>query len=171
MKQLYLFEPSQKNNEQEAPVFTSWQLYVDGAARNNPGPAGAGIYLCMQGAPVERYGFYVGSKTNNQAEYYALLLGILIAKKRIERQDVLLINSDSQLLVRQLQGIYRVRSPELVPLYQGAHCLLQGLQYQVAHIPREQNEYADALANKGIDEKIAIPHVYRAALAQQGIIL
>lgn len=136
---------------------SSWELYVDGAARNNPGPAGAGIYLLKDGVPIVEKGIFLGTKTNNQAEYLALLLGLLLLKSLICPGDMLTIKSDSQLLVRQLIGMYSVKNKDLVRLYVHVEELLMGLTYTICHIPRAENKIADRLANKGIDQKIPIP--------------
>lgn len=133
-----------------------WQLFVDGASRNNPGPSGAGIYLTKNHAKEFAQGFFLGIKTNNQAEYLALLIGLIIAIPRIE-QDCLEIVSDSLLLVNQLNGIYRVKNPELQILHQKALNLLSTIDYTVVHVLRAKNVNADEMANIGIDQKIAIP--------------
>lgn len=135
----------------------AWRLFVDGAARNNPGPAGAGLYIEKDGEPFLKKGFYLGKKTNNQAEYMALLLGIFFIKQHIHEHDTLLIVSDSQLLVRQLQGLYRIKNQDLVALYQCATRLLDRMKYGVDHVLREHNKVADAMANEGIDKKIPVP--------------
>jgi ribonuclease HI len=152
MKQMLIFEPSK-----HACV---WELYVDGAARNNPGPAGAGVYLLKDGLPVVKEGFFLGSKTNNQAEYLALLLGLLYVKSHIGPHDKLVIKSDSELLVRQLSGIYSVKNKDLVRLHKHGKELLSGISYTIQHIPRAENKIADKLANQGIDKKIPIPQEF-----------
>lgn len=136
-----------------------WQLYVDGAARNNPGPAGAGIYILKNNEPVAELGVCLGTKTNNQAEYLALLLGLLMVKKLMGQEDALIIKSDSELLVRQLTGVYSVKNKDLVRLAQYAKGLL-AKTYSMVHIPRSENKVADRLANKGIDKKIPIPEEF-----------
>lgn len=135
----------------------TWELYVDGAARNNPGPAGAGFYLARDGKAIEQLGFYLGHKTNNQAEYLALLLGAYYAQIHIPQGELLIIKADSQLMVRQITGEYKIKHPELIRLYAILKTLLDSLHYRVMHIPREQNKIADKLANMGIDKKIAVP--------------
>jgi ribonuclease HI len=131
----------------------SWRLYIDGAARNNPGPAGIGIYLVRNNCPVVEQGFYVGSKTNNQAEYLALLVGLFYCKKYISPHERVYIYSDSQLLVRQLSGIYKIKNAELKKLVGFVQEFLSMVQYTLVHIRRENNTKADSLANKGIDTK------------------
>ena len=134
-----------------------WELYVDGAARNNPGPAGAGLYLVKNGVPVEQHGLYLGLKTNNQAEYLSLLLGLYFAEIHMKPEDRLIIKADSELMVKQISGVYRVRNKELGRIFTMVQSLLSKLDYTIEHIPREKNMIADKLANKGIDKKIAVP--------------
>ncbi|MCL5875366.1 MAG: ribonuclease HI family protein [Candidatus Dependentiae bacterium] len=170
MKQLRLFD--EINNEQEAPVKRKsvlWQLYVDGASRNNPGPSGAGIYIVKNGVAAEKHGFYLGKRTNNQAEYLALLLGIFFVKQQVQQGDFIEIVSDSQLLVRQLLGAYRVKNSELQPLHILAKQLLAPTVHKIMHVLREKNVVADGLANKGIDEKIGVPDAFKKMLADHHI--
>lgn len=127
-------------------------LHSDGAARGNPGPAGAGAVLSdSEGEEVAKLKQYLGETTNNVAEYQALLLGLGAARAQgIERLSVRL---DSELIVKQLQGAYRVKAPHLKPLYQQAKTLLaEFADVDVAHVRREHNKVADKLANEAIDE-------------------
>ena len=114
MKQMDLWG-TQLPAKQEEPV-VSWRLFIDGASKNNPGPAGSGFVLFKNKEILCRQGFYLGTKTNNQAEYYALVLGIFFAKKYMQNNERLTIISDSQLLVRQMSGIYRVKDAGLCQL-------------------------------------------------------
>jgi ribonuclease HI len=131
-----------------------WLLMVDGAARGNPGHAGCGaVILDAEGTVVKELSRYLGHSTNNVAEYEGLLLGLgallQLGKKRVH------IQSDSQLLVRQLNGEYRVKNEKLIPLFQKAVTLLRQFDsYRILHVPRELNRLADRLANKGIDDAI-----------------
>lgn len=134
-----------------------WSLYIDGAARNNPGPAGVGIYLLENNVPVLKQGVFLGDKTNNQAEYIALLLGLWYTLKYINSTDKLVIKSDSQLLVRQITGEYKIKNKELEKLYYYAKNILNNLNYRIVHIVRADNKVADSLANFGIDKKISVP--------------
>ncbi|HYY25077.1 MAG TPA: ribonuclease HI family protein [Candidatus Udaeobacter sp.] len=136
------------NSDQE------WLLMVDGAARGNPGEAGCGVAICdEQGVVVEELTRYLGHATNNVAEYQALLIG-LEALLRLNRKRVR-IQSDSQLLVRQLNGEYRVKDEKLRTLSQRAISLLRQFKsYRIVHVPREQNKIADRLANKAIDDAL-----------------
>lgn len=139
------------------PGKKSWKLFIDGASRNNPGPAGAGVYLLCDDEVVFQEGFFLGSRTNNQAEYVALLLGIFFVRVYGQPDESVCIVSDSQLLVRQMIGQYRVRNIELQKLQNVAFALLKGYEYRFCHVMREQNKQADKLANKGIDKKVPLP--------------
>jgi ribonuclease HI len=152
MEQLFLFGQSPEPSPSLLDV-TYWKLNVDGASKNNPGPSGAGIYLLKNDLPFEASGFYLGNKTNNQAEYLALLIGLFYVKKHIKKGDPILIQSDSQLLVRQLQGRYKVNHPELRPLHAAARAEIADLNVTIAHVLREDNTDADALANEGVETK------------------
>lgn len=142
---------------QGAAFSVAWQLFVDGAARNNPGPAGAGIYIIKDKAPAWERGFYLGNKTNNQAEYLALLLGVYLVVRSMKADDTLIIKSDSELLVRQMKGVYRIKNRPLALIHARVKEILGTFRYDIAHIPREENKIADKLANKGIDNKIIVP--------------
>lgn len=134
-----------------------WLLSVDGASRNNPGPAGAGIVLSKDGEEIVKQGFYLGNKTNNQAEYFALLLGVFYAQRHMVANDTLVIQSDSELLVRQMNGEYKIKSPDLQHLFSCVQERLRSLSFVVRHVRREQNAAADKMANLGIDKKIPVP--------------
>ncbi|HSP79642.1 MAG TPA: ribonuclease HI family protein, partial [Myxococcaceae bacterium] len=111
------------------------RLFSDGAARGNPGPAGAGAVLVdPEGKVVARLGKFLGTQTNNYAEYMGLLLGLRYARSVGTRE--LEVLADSELLVRQLEGRYQVKSPTLRPLYEEASRLLKGFsQVKLQHIP------------------------------------
>lgn len=128
-------------------------LYADGASRGNPGPAGAGAVLCDEaGGVLEEFSEYLGETTNNVAEYRALLLGLRKAAERGVRR--ILFRCDSELLARQLQGRYKVKSPNLSGLYTEVRRRIAGFEaFRVEHVYREGNVRADALANRAIDEK------------------
>lgn len=146
-----------------------WKLYIDGAARNNPGPAGAGVYLTKDGAPVAQESFFLGSKTNNQAEYLALLLGIYTSKKYVHKSEKICIISDSQLLVRQMNAQYKVRDHMLLQLRDIAFDLLKDYSYCFCHVFRTENKEADKLANRGIDYKKPLPDEFLHAMRSYGI--
>jgi ribonuclease HI len=124
---------------------------VDGASRGNPGPASYAVILRgPDGATRFEAGKYIGRATNNVAEYYGLITALdYAAAQGIDR---LLVRSDSELLVRQMQGRYKVKSPDLRPLYERARKLARGFAYfAMEHVPREQNRKADELANVALD--------------------
>lgn len=127
---------------------------VDGAARGNPGDAGCGAAICDEnGNLVKELSRYLGRTTNTVAEYEGLLMGldalIELGRKRIR------VHSDSQLLVRQLNGEYRVKDEKLKVLYQRAQTLLRKFDScRIVHVYREMNKVADRLANHGIDDAI-----------------
>jgi ribonuclease HI len=171
MKQLNFLDLTSHNRSLQSSDIHYWKLFIDGAARNNPGPAGVGMVILKDEDLVEQHGFFVGSKTNNQAEYLALLLGLIRIKQLMGPDDLLLIFSDSELLVRQMKGYYKVKNTVLKTLYAGAQQLLTGLNYDIGHILRYKNKQADALANRGIDQKTAVPQYFITALHDYGISL
>lgn len=157
---------AQNNHQQNSH---HWTVFIDGASRSNPGKAGAGVYITKDGEPVITEGFYLGIKTNNQAEYLALVLALHFLNKFAHANDMIRLASDSQLLVRQFDGTYRVKNEGLRPLHALAHHLAQDLQIDVLHVMREDNKQADALANRGIDSKQPLPVDFIALLEQHNI--
>ena len=129
----------------------SLAIYIDGASRGNPGPAGIGIVLKDGGGRVvAEISEFIGRGTNNVAEYRALIRGLEEAATLGARQVI--VRSDSELLVRQLTGEYKVKSPDLSPLHLEAHRLLKTFpKSAVERIPRGENAAADALANRALD--------------------
>jgi ribonuclease HI len=139
---------------QEAARPVRTRLFTDGAARGNPGPAGAGaVIVNTDGHIVAKVGKFLGDATNNVAEYMGLILGLKRAKAMgIKELDVL---ADSELMVKQLSGEYSVKADHLKPLHLEAEALLKGFaEVTVRHIPREENEAADAMSNRAIDERL-----------------
>jgi ribonuclease HI len=128
-------------------------LYVDGGSRGNPGPAGAGVVLHDDaGGRVHEAGYFLGTQTNNAAEYQALIRGVQRAGKCNEK--TLTIFADSELLVKQLLGEYRVKSPSLAKLYEQAQlALLRVGRWSIQHVRREGNAHADRLANLAMDKR------------------
>jgi ribonuclease HI len=124
------------------------KAFVDGGARGNPGPAGIGAII--DGQVSVAFGQYIGEATNNVAEYSAL---IAVAKAALEKGYTSLdIFADSELMVRQIKGVYKVKDVKLKELYLEAQKYLQQLStYTLTHIPRSQNSRADALVNEAID--------------------
>jgi ribonuclease HI len=131
----------------------TYTLYIDGASRNNPGPSGAGICIKKNGQLIYANGFYLDIKTNNQAEYLALLLGLYYVLKHLQPNDTLKILSDSQLLVRQILGQYKVKDIELKKIYTLVMLILSKINYTIEHVLREYNKEADLQANYAIDKK------------------
>jgi ribonuclease HI len=134
--------------EKPTDVFTA---EVDGASRGNPGPASYAVIIHRpDGSVVYQLGKYLGRATNNVAEYFALITALdYCATSNISR---LRVRSDSELLVRQMQGRYKVKSESLKPLHERAIRQSKGLAYfAIEHIPRELNSEADALANVALD--------------------
>jgi ribonuclease HI len=128
-------------------------LHIDGASRGNPGEAGFGIHVAAPdgGTAVGLYG-YLGRATNNVAEYQALIHALRYALGRGARR--VRVFSDSQLVVRQIEGSYRVKHPDMLPLHAEAKALLARFEEaRVSHVPRERNRDADRLANLALDEK------------------
>ena len=130
------------------------RVFSDGAARGNPGPAGAGaVVLDAQDRVLARRGRFLGNATNNVAEYKGLLLGLEAARELGARE--VQVRADSQLLIRQLKGEYQVKHAGLKPLHAEALRLLRGFdKYDLAHIPREENALADEMSNRAIDEEM-----------------
>ncbi len=126
--------------------------HVDGASRGNPGPASYAVIIrASDGQVVFQLGKYLGHTTNNVAEYYALITALDYAAAHNIRQ--LRVRSDSELLVRQMQGRYKVKSAVLKPLHERARRLATALTFfHIEHIPRELNSDADSLANSALDQ-------------------
>lgn len=171
MKQLSFFDDCIPSHVGVKKGGVAWKLFIDGASRKNPGFAGAGIYLIKQDEQIYKKGFYLGMKTNNQAEYMALLLGIFYAKKYIVPEDTLYIFSDSELLVKHMKGEYKIRSLELKQLFDLAFVLLTNVRYSFCHILREYNTAADAMANEGIDKRIKPTEEFLKLLRVHDIVL
>lgn len=147
--------PSSSRLFPDAPAHPPGGVHVaniDGASRGNPGPASyAIIFKDSSGRVVFQLGKKIGRRTNNEAEYYALLAALDYAVGHGIKG--LRIRSDSELLVQQMKGYYRVKSPDLKPLHERASKLARQLEYFVIeHVPREMNREADALANQALDD-------------------
>ena len=138
-----------------APAAAGIRAWIDGASRGNPGEAGFGVVAHDDGVVEEIAGF-LGRTTNNVAEYAALVAALTFARRR--EAGRLHLFSDSQLLVRQLSGVYRVRAPHLVPIFLKVLELRRGIpDFEIEHVPRAENKAADALANRAIDERMPTP--------------
>ena len=130
---------------------SSWQLFTDGGSRGNPGPAGAGFVLTnLSGAVIEKGGKFIGSATNNVAEYSALIFGLEAALKLGGSQ--LVCYSDSELIVRQINGQYKVKDAVLKSYYLKVKNLVGKFKKVLfVSVPREKNRRADKLVNEAID--------------------
>jgi ribonuclease HI len=130
-------------------------LHIDGASKGNPGAAGVGVRISdSDGREVFEMSRFLGHKTNNEAEYWALLLG-LREVKRLGGKSVRIF-TDSELVDRQIKGLYRVKNPNLKILHSSVIQLLKDFSsYAIGSIPREQNGVADRLANQAIRRGIA----------------
>lgn len=128
-------------------------VHVDGGARGNPGPAGAGVVIQSDdGNLIHEGAYFLGQQTNNAAEYHALIRAL----QRVTRcgEPTVTVRSDSELLVRQIIGEYRVKSGNLAQLFHQVQLLLLRIPcWRIQHIPREENSRADELANLAIDQQ------------------
>jgi ribonuclease HI len=135
-----------------AKVVAAYRANIDGGSRGNPGPAAYGVLIRdPKGEVVAKLKKYIGRMTNNVAEYYGLIAALDYAQSQGIR--ALRVESDSELLVKQMRGLYKVRSPELQPLFERARKMSEALEsFRIDHVYREQNREADALANEAMDE-------------------
>ena len=127
---------------------------VDGGSRGNPGPAAAGVVVsdAADGTVLQEAGIYLGHATNNVAEYRGLLEGLRLAAL-LQAAEVEIV-SDSQLLVYQMIGRYRVKHPGLAPLHRQAKELAEKFRKcSFRHVRREDNDHADSLVNQALDQK------------------
>jgi ribonuclease HI len=145
-----LFGESSLDAKPAAPA--AWRANIDGGSRGNPGPASYGVVIRdPRGEIVARLKKYIGRTTNNVAEYYGLIAALDYAQSNNVR--ALHIESDSELLVKQMRGQYKVKSADLQPLFERAKKMSQSFaSFQIRHVYREQNREADALANEAMDE-------------------
>jgi ribonuclease HI len=147
-----LFGDAATDAKPAAATAAAHRANIDGGSRGNPGPAAYGVYIRdPKGEPVARLKKFIGRMTNNVAEYYGLIAALDYAESQGIR--ALRIESDSELLVKQMKGLYKVRSAELAPLYERARKMASALDsFRIDHVYREQNREADALANQAMDE-------------------
>lgn len=127
------------------------EIYIDGASKGNPGPSGIGVVICKDGETIKNISSYIGNATNNVAEYsaliYALQEALILGSQNIK------INTDSQLLYRQIRKIYKIKNPNILGLYnQVTHLISAFKEVSLNHILREHNRGADKLANLAIKE-------------------
>ena len=127
------------------------EIYIDGAARGNPGESGIGVFIKETQDSIREVKRYLGTKTNNQAEYTALITALESAEDLSGR--TIRIYTDSMLVANQMNGLWKVKHPEIIPLNNQAKTLFKNFKdISIQHIPREQNSEADRLANLAIDE-------------------
>lgn len=125
------------------------EIYIDGASKGNPGPSGIGVVICQDGQTIKNISSFIGNTTNNIAEYTALIYGLqeglMLNAERIK------INTDSQLLYRQINKVYKIKNPNILGLYnQVLHLMSAFKGVSINHIPRKANCGADKLATKAI---------------------
>src|SRR3979490_1080849 len=139
------------------PAVAAYQANIDGGSRGNPGPASYGVVIRNErGEVVAKLKKYIGRATNNVAEYYGLIAALDYAQSSGVR--ALRIESDSELLVRQMRGHYKVKSVDLRPLFERAKKMSQPFEsFRIDHVYRAQNSEADALANEALDETSGVP--------------
>ena len=133
-------------------------VFTDGGSRGNPGPSGFGVVIYTENKKIlAQISRFIGTATNNEAEYSALVKALSWLRDNITINSIthVTFHSDSQLLVRQMQGKYKVKAPNIRPLFAKATKLLTDLNidYQFKDIPREDNSLADELANQAMDRK------------------
>jgi ribonuclease HI len=125
------------------------EIYIDGASQGNPGHSGVGAVIYKNGLVIKEISEYIGVATNNVAEYTALIYAL--EEALLLKAAALKINTDSQLLARQLNKIYKVKHAGIINLYKRAVHLLTGFQnFEINHIPRENNVLADKLATQAV---------------------
>jgi len=135
------------------------KIYCDGASRGNPGPAAAAFVVLEEGKEIKRFKTFLGIGTNNQAEYAAILMAHqwLVSQEgqslRLEKVEFVL---DSELAVKQLNNIYKIRNPKIAEYVAEIKDLQKRLKYPISffHVKREQNSIADGLANEALDERM-----------------
>jgi len=134
------------------PAAAAYRANIDGGSRGNPGPASYGVVIRDgRGEIVAKLKKYIGRMTNNVAEYYGLIAALDYAESHGIR--ALRVESDSELLVKQMRGQYKVKSEDLRPLFERAKKMSQAFDsFRIEHVYREQNREADALANEALDE-------------------
>lgn len=138
------------------PPSNAITAYCDGGARGNPGPSGYGVYIeDEQGRKLAELSEFLGIRTNNFAEYSGLLAALEFALRYDHPR--LRVISDSELMVKQIKGQYKVKSPDLRPLYDEAKRRIAGLEsFQIQHVLRNKNKDADRLANLAMDEGMTL---------------
>jgi ribonuclease HI len=147
-----LFDRGEITSDANKPTPTgSLMAHIDGGARGNPGPAGYGVAIQDEaGRPVAELSEYLGKQTNNYAEYSGLLAALTYALKH--GYKALKVFSDSELMVKQIKGQYKVKNPALQELHGQASKMIRELDaFEIRHVLREKNRDADRLANQAMD--------------------
>jgi ribonuclease HI len=128
-------------------------IFADGGSRGNPGPAASGAVVTDEnGAVLREVGTYLGIATNNVAEWTGLITGLEAALELGATE--IAVRLDSELVIKQLSGVYRVKHPSMIPLHAKAKALLRKFSHvDLAHIPRRRNAAADAVVNAVLDER------------------
>jgi ribonuclease HI len=131
------------------------EMFVDGASSGNPGPSGIGVVICEKGAVIKNISSYIGNATNNVAEYSALIHGLEAAL--VLKADTVKVNTDSELLFRQIKKIYKVKHPQILVLYSRAlHLMAAFSQIEINFVNREHNRGADKLAKKAAGSRAEV---------------
>lgn len=134
-------------------------IYTDGGSRGNPGPAAIGVVFCNEkGQTIKKYGEYLGQATNNEAEYQAVIFALKKFKAlfggRLAKSAEVEVRTDSELLVKQLNGEYKILEPEIQQLFvQTWNLKLDFKKVKFRHVPRESNKEADRLVNEALDNQ------------------
>jgi ribonuclease HI len=147
------FHPTAGDTATPAMLLEEAKVFTDGGSRGNPGDSACAYAICnMDGSVVEKSGYYMGMATNNQAEYYGFKRGL--ERARDLGIDKISLYSDSQLVVNQMNGIYKVRNQELAPLHQDVAQLARGFEkISFSYVPRELNKIADKEVNRILDDQ------------------
>lgn len=125
------------------------EIFIDGASKGNPGPSGIGVIICHNGEVIRNISNFIGNATNNIAEYTALIYAL--EEALLLKAENIKINTDSQLLARQLNKIYKIKNPHIFTLYQQVLRMLDSFKkVDICEIPRQQNKGADKLATQAI---------------------
>lgn len=148
-KDLFADSPAEPKSPAAAAAY---RINIDGGSRGNPGPAAYGVIIRDgSGEVVAKLKKYIGRMTNNVAEYYGLIAALDYAESH--KVKTIRIESDSELLVKQMRGQYKVKSEDLRPLFERALKMSKAFEsFRIEHVYREQNREADALANEALDE-------------------
>ena len=139
------------------------QIYIDGASKGNPGPAGIGVVICENETVIKNLSYYIGKTTNNVAEYLALIYALQEAL--ILKAESIKINTDSQLLYKQIKKDYRIKDEKIFLFYQIVQHLFTGFkEIEINFIPREKNKGADKLANLALIKQL------KSSLTEQKVV-